>query len=82
MKYSYTREATEMHEDINALVALEDAARALVAKAREIAKSGNHYDTQEAADDLAGLLTDALGDTTGPAIADLALRVAKLEDVA
>lgn len=72
----------EYDEDVDALVYIEAQARTLVEKARAWSKTAAHHEARDALDDLAGLIEDALGDTTSPAIADLAIRVAKLEDAA
>lgn len=72
----------EYDEDVDALVYIEAQARALAEKARAWAKTAAHHDAVCALDDLAGLIEDALGDTTSPAVTALSIAAAKLEDAA
>lgn len=72
----------EYDEDRDALVYIEAQARALVEKARAWSKTAIHHETVNALDDLAGLIEDAMGDTTSHAISNLSIAAAKLEDAA
>ncbi len=69
-------------EDIDALAYIEAQARALAEKARAWSKTAAHHETHAALDDLAGMIEDALGDTTTPAITSLSVEAAQMEGVA
>lgn len=67
--------------DINALVRIEDMIRAAIATAKAGKGTVHSFAARDALDDLANVLTDALGDTTSPAISDLAISAARLDQM-